>query len=128
MSMIQEPKKNQSGWKPFVSAFTGLKTIFNNERNFRIHLLFAVLALLACLIFHVTASEWIAVLLLISIVLCAEVVNTCIEYMCDLINPHFDPNIKKIKDIAAASVLICAIVAIIAGCIIFIPYLLDIFL
>ena len=123
MDTKQGTPKEQSQIKSFAVAFIGLKVIFMNERNFRIHLVIGLLALLACFIFGVTANEWIAVLILIAIILCAEALNTSIEYLCDYITPEFQPMIKNIKDVAAGAVLLCAIVAVIIGCIIFIPYI-----
>ncbi len=121
--MDKDSPKKQSRLKSFAVAFHGLKIIFVNERNFRMHLCLGLLAVLACIFFKVTVNEWIAVLLLIAIILSTEALNTCIEYVCDYISPEYHPMIKKIKDVAAGAVLLCAIIAIIVGCIIFIPYI-----
>ena len=118
------PKK-QSQLKSFAVAFHGLKVVFLNERNFRFHLLIGILVIIAGFFFQVTVYEWIALLLMIAIVLCAEVLNTSIEYLCDFVSPEYHPSIKKIKDVAAAAVLLCAIISIIVGCIIFFPYLIN---
>lgn len=110
---------------PFRPALAGLKVLAIRERNFRIHLVFTALALAGCFFFNVQPYEWIAVLILIATVLCAEALNTSIEIICDYINPEWHPMIKQIKDIAAAAVLICALIAVVVGCIIFIPYLIE---
>ena len=119
--------KKQSRLQSFSVAFIGLRTIFARERNFRTHLFLGLLAILACWVFGVGKSEWIAVVLLIAVVLSAEAFNTCIEYLCDFVSPEFRPVIKKIKDVAAGAVLISALGAVTVGCIIFIPYLLKFF-
>ncbi len=123
--MEENSPKKQSRLKSFAVAFYGLKIIFLNERNFRFHLLIGLAVIAACFFFGVTALEWIAILLTIALVLCAEALNTGIEYLCDYLSPEFHPMIKKIKDVAAGAVLLTAIIAIVIGCIIFIPYLLQ---
>lgn len=106
----------------FGYAFQGLKTLILHERNFKIHIVVAIVAIVCCIFFRVHVSEWIFVLLLIGLVLCLEAVNTAIECICDFISPGYDERIKRIKDIASGAVLIAAIIAVIIGCIIFIPY------
>lgn len=60
----------------------------------------------------------------IAFVLIAETVNTAIENLCDLYSEDYHSKIKKIKDVAAGSVLIASIAAVVIGAIVFIPYLL----
>lgn len=107
---------------PFIAALAGLKVLAATERNFRIHLLVAIIALIACFVFQVKAHEWMIVVALIGLVLAAEALNTSIEAICDHIHPEIHPAIKKIKDIAAAAVFICALTAVAIGLILFIPY------
>ena len=123
-----DKKKKQSQIQSFKVAFNGIKLLICEERNFQIHLFFAVLAIAACFFFGVTKSEWVTVLILIVLVLSAEAVNTCIEYLCNLVSPDYHPLVKKIKDISAGMVLMLAIVSVIVGCIMFVPYLLNWFI
>ena len=118
-------KRRQSQVQSFKAAFNGIKLLIGEERNFRIHLFFAVLAIVSCFFLGVTKIEWIVVLLLVVLVLSAEAVNTCIEYICDLVSPDYHPLVKKIKDVSAGMVLMLAIMSVIIGCIVFVPYLLD---
>ena len=67
--------------------------------------------------------EWIAVILCIGMVIGAELFNSAIERIVDLVSPQRHPLAGQIKDIAAGAVLICALTALIIGLIIFIPYL-----
>ncbi len=121
--MKSSPFKKQSRLGSFGAAFRGLKILFLNEKNFRIHSVFALLAVAACAFLQVTATEWLIVLILIALVLSAEAINTCFEYLCDLVSPGYHPLVARIKDIAAGMVLFMAIIAVITGCIIFIPYI-----
>jgi len=122
---MEEKKRKQSQIQSFKTAFNGIKLLMCEERNFQIHLFFTVLAIASCFFFGVTKSEWITVLILIVLVLSAEAVNTCIECICNLVSPDYHPLVKKIKDISAGMVLMFAILSVIIGCILFIPYLLN---
>ena len=78
--------------------------------------------------FGITRNEWIAIILCFGVVLAAEGFNTAIERLVNLVSPERNPIAGDVKDIAAGSVLICAIVAAIVGIIIFMPYVLAVLL
>ncbi len=125
--MQQSPYKRQSLIASFKFAIHGLKILFTEERNFKIHTALVIIVIIACIFFKVTKVEWICVSLLMAMVLMAEGINTCIEYLCDLVSLECHPMIKRIKDIAAGLVMIIAIVAIVIGCVIFVPYIKTLF-
>lgn len=106
-------------------AMTGIKLIFVNERNFRIQLTMAVLIILAGLIFNVSHQDWVALALVIALVLVTEAFNSVIEAICDTISKDYRVNIKYAKDVSAGAVFLSAILALIAGIIIFSPYVWD---
>jgi diacylglycerol kinase (ATP) len=62
-------------------------------------------------------------LICIGVVLSAELLNTAIEKLVDLVSPQFNPKAGEIKDISAAAVFVLAMISAIIGCVIFIPYL-----
>jgi len=129
MFIVKEKKRVKiSQMKSFAVAFQGIWTLIRNERNFRFHLLVAVAVITAGFFFNVEKTEWLTIFLCIGLVLSMETLNTSIEYICDLISPEHHPVVKKIKDVSAAAVLLVSIIAVIVGCIIFIPYLLDFFI
>ncbi|MEY4126852.1 MAG: diacylglycerol kinase [Flavobacteriales bacterium] len=106
-------------------ALNGIKEHWKRGTNFKIQLVFALLALGACFVLKVTRGEWLIVILFIVLVLALETLNSAIELLCDMVSPETHPQIKLIKDMSAAAVLIAAILSIIAGAIIFIPKLLT---
>ena len=80
-----------------------------------------VLALLACgagVILHLSAMEWAAVVICIALVISTEILNTCVEKLCDLYKNSFDERIRVIKDMAAAAVLVSAAGALVTALII----------
>jgi len=111
--------------KSFRFAFKGLSSLLRREHNSRIHLAAALLAILAGIVLKITASEWAVIIIVIGIVFITELVNSSIEAIADIISPDFDERIRKAKDYAAASVLVAALVSVIAGGFIFIPELLK---
>lgn len=104
-------------------ALAGLKILIREEQNYLVHLTAASLALAAGWWFKISGGEWIAVVLSIQLVLSLETINTVIENVADLISTERSEAIKRIKDLAAASVLISAIAALVIGLIIFVPKL-----
>ena len=76
--------------------------------------------LLGCLL-HISKAEWIVCLILFGMVMGLECVNTAVEAVVDLVTRERRPLAKKAKDAAAGAVLIAAIMAAIAGIIIFLP-------
>lgn len=105
----------------FKYAFAGLKVLLKEEHNSRIHLAAAIAVVIAGFYFRISRMEWIALVLCISSVIVAEMFNTAIEDICDFISPGKHEKIKRIKDLASAAVLFCAITAVVVGLIIFLP-------
>ncbi len=109
----------------FIHAVNGLVHFFSTERNSKIHAAAAMVVLLSGFIFHISPVEWCCILICIGLVLMAEMMNTAIENICNLIEPNYNKNIKQIKDMAAGAVFISSMISIIIGLIIFIPYLIK---
>lgn len=107
-------------------AIKGIKLIIENERNFRIQFLVAIIVITISILLQITHTHWIAVGLLISLVLVTEAFNSVIEAVCDTISKEYRLNIKYAKDVAAGAVLVSAILSVILGFIIFAPYLVPI--
>ena len=110
--------------KSFRYAFEGLNSFFSTQHNALIHLLMTLLAFSAAVFYNVTRTEGIAIALAIGFVWTAELFNTAIEKMADMISKEYRPEIKFIKDVSAAAVLFAATTALITGAIVFLPKLL----
>lgn len=110
--------------KSFKYAFSGLSLFFANDQNGRIHLVAAILAIGLSVYLKLSNLEWIAILGVICLVIVAEIFNSSIEKLADVIYPDYHPKIKVVKDLAAGAVLIAAFLAIAVGGIVFIPKLL----
>jgi diacylglycerol kinase (ATP) len=103
----------------FNFAFEGIIHVLRTQRNLRIHFAVAVGVLILALIVNVTKMELISLLISVTFVLIAEMLNTAVEAAIDIATTSFDPMAKLAKDIAAGAVLIAAINAIAVGYIVF---------
>lgn len=108
--------------RSFKYAFNGLYTLFTEEPNALIHLFAGAAVVTAGLIFKLSVAEWVAVCFAIGLVFVAEILNSSIERLADLYSEEKDERIRKIKDLAAAGVLLAAITALVIGLLVFIPH------
>ena len=106
-------------------ARNGIRLIFKNERNFRIDILFALLVIVAGILFEISHLDWIALSLVISMVFISETINSAIEALCDTVSTEYKVNIKYAKDVSAGAVLVSALVSVITGIIVFLPYIIT---
>jgi len=109
---------NKSFFKSFYYAFKGIKHVFKNERNFRLHLLASFLVLILAFYFKCDLIELAMLVVVISIVLISEIVNSAIEYAWDKLEPNHHPAVAIIKDTMAGSVMVASFSALIVGMII----------
>jgi len=122
--MNKEKFSFKNRWKSFGYAFNGLKVLFAEEHNSRIHLVAAILAIAIGWKLKLSLPEWVAISLVIGAVFATELFNSAIENLADHLAPQKHERIKKVKDMAAAAVLVCAITAVVVACLIFLPKLL----
>ena len=111
----------QSLIKSFANAFAGMAYFFANDRNGKIHLVFSAIVIIASIVLHISAIEWMIILLCIALVIGLEMLNSALEKLCDLVEPSYHPTIKVIKDVSAAAVVLAAIISVVIGVIIFLP-------
>jgi diacylglycerol kinase (ATP) len=100
-------------------AFEGIIHVLRTQRNLRIHFAVAFVVLVAALVVNVTKLELIALLISITFVLIAEMLNTAVEHAIDISTTSFDPMAKLAKDIAAGAVLIASVNALAVGYLVF---------
>lgn len=111
----------------FKYAIEGFISSFKTERNMKFHIFIMVLVILAGIILKITKAEWIACIFCIAMVISAELFNTSIETVVDLVMPYKNEKAKIAKDVAAAAVLVLAIASAIIGLMIFVPKIINFF-
>ena len=108
----------------FKHAFDGFLYAIRTQPNFRFHLLATTVVVLLGLYFSISPTEWLILIFTINMVLVAEMVNTAIEAMVDLISLERRQDAKIAKDVAAAMVLVSATLSVVIALFIFIPKIL----
>lgn len=122
-----DSEKEQKAWREvnrgsrFDNAFRGLYVFWKTTRNLRIHIPCALLVVLMGFYFHISETEWIALVFAIGLVFISEAFNTAIEIDIDLTSPEYHPFARDTKDVAAGAVLLSVFVAAAIGLIIFLP-------
>lgn len=114
--------------KSALYALNGLKTLFIEEHNARIHIAIVIAVVTAGFLLKISNTEWLVICMLIALVFSLEIINSAIENICDYISPQWNEVIKKIKDLAAAAVFVSSVISVICGIIIFLPKLYNLFI
>lgn len=93
-------------------AWDGILVAWKNELSFRTQVLMGIGAILLLIIFKATPAWWALFSITIGAVLAAELINTAIETLADLLHPNQHPSVKILKDCMAGAVLVFSLVAI----------------
>ena len=107
----------------FKNAFSGLFWALRTQPNFRVHFILSVLAIALAIYLRITYIEQTIILFTIVLGLTAEMINTSIEAMTDLITKEWRKEAKIAKDVSAGMMLMVAITATVVAVIIFRPYI-----
>ncbi len=121
----QQPQDSE--WVKFIAgfghAFRGLWYALRTQRNARVHVSIAILAILLGILLHISAVEFAMVFVAITGVFIAEMFNTVFELCIDLASPGYHPLAKTAKDVAAGAVLLSAMLSVVIGLFVFGPHL-----
>ena len=115
-SIISRIKSTNNAWR-------GIGIFMRTTHNAWIHLAVSFVVMVLGFVYHISATEWMFLVFSIGLVFIAEAFNTALEVDMNLTSPGFHPFARDVKDIAAGGVLVSALVALIVGCIIFLPKL-----
>jgi len=118
--------KNKNFFASLINALNGIVYIIKKERNIKIEIFFAILAIVASIVLKLTSVEMAIIVLIIFLVFFSEFINTSLEIVLDLYTQEYNEKVKIVKDISAGSVLIISIASIIIGTLIFLPKIFNI--
>jgi undecaprenol kinase len=113
------PPRRHSLAAAFGYAFAGLRAAWRTQRNVRVHALVALIVVAAGIALRLPLASWALVALAIGLVLAAELLNTALEGVVDLVSPDDHPLAKRAKDVAAAGVLVASLAAAAVGAFVF---------
>lgn len=111
----------------FKYAFNGIAYSVKNNQNIKVHIVVALVVLTVGFLVGLTRYETFAVALLIVLVISAEMINSSIEEVVDLLVNEHRKEAKNAKDVSAGMVLIIALFALVVGIFIFLPHILSLF-
>lgn len=107
----------------FKVALQGIIFALKHEVHMKVHALATLCVVVLAYFLEVSAWEWTVLLVCIGMVLCAELLNSALEKLCDTLHPERAEGIKHVKDMAAGAVLVVAIVSALIALLIFTPHL-----
>jgi diacylglycerol kinase (ATP) len=109
--------------KSFSYAMQGIGFVLRTQHNAWLHFLATLGVIVLAFFLDFTPNDWRWLIVAMAIVWIAETINTAMEYLCDVVSPHYAEAVKRAKDIAAGAVLISAAAAMLIGVLTFLPYL-----
>ena len=116
---LNKPFKNKNFIEALKNSIKGIFTAFTMERNIKIDIVIALFVIIIAFIIKLNYIEFIAIIISIAIVLTAEMFNSAIENIVDLITEQYNERAKIIKDISSGAVLISSIGAALVAFVIF---------
>ncbi|WP_072371050.1 diacylglycerol kinase family protein [Thermophilibacter mediterraneus] len=105
--------------RSFLFAIQGFRTAVTTERNIKVMLAVGALAVVAGVVLQIDLLSWAIVLLCCAVVIMAELFNTAVETVVDLVSPEFHPLAGRAKDIAAAAVWFLSFVVAVVGVLVY---------
>lgn len=129
MSKISRDEIKKRGFGRFIRSFKfsleGLKYAYKYEQSMLIHVIATIAVIAANIFFKVTGTQWLITLLSIGMVLSAELINTAIEAVVDLVTLEIHPLAKIAKDCGSAATFVLACMAAAIGFVVYIPYIIE---
>ncbi|MCD8316264.1 MAG: diacylglycerol kinase family protein [Eggerthellaceae bacterium] len=107
--------------KAFSCAWCGITHSFRTQRNMKIHLCVAVVAIVLGFVLRIDLPSWMAVIICIGFVMGLECVNTALEAVVDLVTSEYSELARIAKDCAAGAVFIEAITSIVIAFLVYVP-------
>ncbi len=126
MSKLEGPEESMKPSRFIDSlncAIDGVLYATGTQKHMRNHFLTALAVLIGSLFLKVTPVEFMLLAISISFVLFAELMNTAIEVVVDMVTTDFHPMARIAKDVAAGSVLLSVAGALVTGYLILSHYL-----
>ena len=124
MTDTKPSKKEKSPFlKSFHFAFRGIFTALKKERNLKIYFTAAILVIILGFLKNFSQIQWMVIILLIGVVISAEICNSAVEGICDLLREKLNLKYEEttfIRDASAGAVLVLAIAAFLIGLLVFV--------
>lgn len=125
----RELRDKPMGFKRFIASFKnsfdGLKYAYTHEQSLLIHIMCTIIVLIFGFVFDISGTHWVLILFAMALIIVAELLNTAIEAVVDLVTEDYHPLAKVAKDCASAAVFVATIMATSIWIYVFIPKILG---
>ena len=129
MTKISRDDIKQRGFNRFLRSFKysveGLVYAYKYEQSMLIHVIATIAVIIANIVLRISAVEWLITFIAIGMVLAAELINTAIEAVVDLVTLEIHPLAKIAKDCGSAATFVLAMMAGVIGFAIYLPYIVE---
>lgn len=115
------PRQLKNHFHSYKYATDGIIHTLKTQSNIWVQIPIALLVIFLAWYFHVSVTEWLVLVISICLVLVAELFNTAVEYIMNVVKQEHDLDVKTAKDIAAGAVFVTALSSVIVGLIVFYP-------
>ena len=113
--------------RSFKFSFDGLKYAYLHEQSLILHVLVMTLVVIFGLVFKITPMQWVITLVMGALILVAELFNTSIEAVVDMVTEEYHPLAKVAKDTASAACFVADLIAAGMWLVVFAPKILALF-
>ena len=129
MPKISRDDIKKRGFGRFVKSFKysldGLIYAYKYEQSMLIHVIATILVIIVNIVLQISPTEWLITFLAIGMVLAAELINTAIEAVVDLVTLEIHPLAKIAKDCGSAATFVLALMAAVIGFVIYVPHIVE---
>lgn len=112
---VEENGFKKMGIKRFLNSIKfsvqGLKYAYLHEQSFLLHFVITIIVIVCGVVFKITPIQWVIILVMLSLIVVAELFNTAIEAVVDMITDEYHPLAKVAKDTASGAVFISTLTA-----------------
>ena len=113
--------------KSFKFSFDGLKYAYIHEQSLLLHVIVMTFIVVCGFAFKISPIQWVITLVMGALILVAELFNTSIEAVVDMVTEEFHPLAKVAKDTASAACFIADMTAAGMWVAVFVPKIILLF-
>jgi len=125
MSEERTWQKSKTFWEAIGHAWDGVLLFVREQKNLKILLVLFVLAIAVALWLRLSAVEIALIVIISAVIVAAEIINAALEEILDITWPEYRSAVKAAKDMAAGSVLVLSLAAVVVAFLLFVPRVLE---
>ena len=112
----------------FKNSFNGLKYAYVYEQSLLLHAILTVIVLVSGFYFHISKMQWAVLVIVVSLIMITELINTAIEAVVDLVTDEYHELAKIAKDCGSAATFVASVLAVGLYAYVFVPQIIKLFI